>query len=213
MSLITLAGNKFGENGYWDKTVDKVTFIPLREDIDLFDQNGYDLTIIEQHFARSNNTRYTWHREHIRCIKQDWFTQGHLIEGAVLNHSNLFERKGYTGPALEQLRYWSKELPLVNKVAALRPKWGLDFSMDYVDRQGNAFEVLHWEWDSFDYVEIETIRQVIEPRLQAIDWDHAALEILKHKDKWHHLGFFEQSDWKCNYFGIPQERFKMVAWQ
>ena len=211
--MIKLAGNSFNSNGYWDKVIDKLVFIPLKEDIDLFDQNGYDLTIVEQHFARSNNTAYTRHREHIRCIKQDWFIQEYKIEGAVLNHSNLFERKGYTGRALEQLKYWAKELPLINKVAALRPKWGLDFSMDYADRKGNAFEVLHWEWDSFDYVEIETIRQIIEPRLQDIDWDDAAQEILKHKDQWYHLGFFEQSDWKCNYFGIPKERFKMVAWK
>ncbi len=211
--MIKLADNKFNEVGRWEKPIDKLVFIPLKEDVDLFDQNGYDLTIIEQHFARSNNTKYTWHREHIRCIKQDWFTQGHKIEGAVLNHSNLFERKGYAGAALEQLKRWSKELPLVNKIAALRPKWGLDFSMDYADRQGNAFEILHWEWDSFDYIEIETIRQIIEPRLQSIDWDDAAQEILKRKDKWHHLDFFAQSRWKCEYFGIPNERFKMVAWQ
>ncbi len=211
--MIKLAGNQFNEIGYWEKPVDKVTFIPLKEDVDLFDQNGYDLTIIEQHFARSNSTKYTWHREHIRCIKQDWFIQDHRIEGSVLNHSNLFERKGYTGKALEQLRYWSRELPLVNKVAALRPKWGLDFSMDYVDRQGNAFEVLHWEWDSFDYIEIEAIRKIIEPRLLEIDWNEAAEQTLKHKDEWHHLDFFQQSRWKCKYFGIPEERFKMVSWQ
>lgn len=210
--MLTLTDNKFDANGYWDKPVDKVTFIPLKDDIDLFDQNGYDLTIIEQHFARSNNTKYTWHREHIRCIKHDWFTQAHKIEGAVLNHSNLFERKGYIDKALDQLHYWARDLPLVNKVAALRPKWGLDFSMDYVDRNGNAFEVLHWEWDSFDYVEIECIRKIIEPRLQAIDWDDAAQEILKHKEEWHHLDFFAQSRWKCKHFGIPEERFKMVAW-
>ncbi len=211
--MIKLVGNKFNEQGYWNKPVDKMVFIPLKEDIDLFDQNGYDLTIIEQHFARSNGTKCTWHREHIRCIKQDWFTQEERIEGSILNHCNLFERKGYTGPALEQLRYWAKELPLVNKVIALRPKWGLDFSMDYVDRRGNAFEVLHWEWDSFDYVEIEAIRKIIEPILEAIDWDDAAQQILERKDQWHHLDFFAQSRWKCRYFGIPEERFKMVAWQ
>ena len=211
--MIKLTNNQFNANGYWNKPVDKMVFIPLKEDIDLFDQNGYDLTVIEQHFARSNNARYTWHREHIRCIKQDWFTQDNCIEGAVLNHSNLFERKGYTGPALDQLKYWAKTLPLVYKVAALRPKWGLDFSMDYVDRKGNAFEVLHWEWDSFDYIEVECIRKIIEPRLLEIDWDDAAQEILKHKDQWHHLDFFAQSDWKCRYFGIPKERFKMVTWQ
>lgn len=211
--MIKLTPNRFNENGYWSEPIDKLMFIPLKEDVALFDQNGYDLTIIEQHFARSNNAKFVSHREHIKCIKVDWFVQDNRIEGAVLNHCNLFERKGYAGDALEQLKHWAKELPLINKVIALRPKWGLDFSMDYADRQGNAFEVLHWEWDSFNYNEIETIKQTIEPKLKSIDWDDAAAQILKHKEDWHHLDFFAQSRWKCDYFGIPEERFKMVAWQ
>ena len=38
-------------------------------------------------------------------------------------------------------------------------------------------------------------------------------QILKHKHDWHHLGFFEQSEWKTKYFGIDKERFKMVLWK
>ena len=211
--MIHLTDNRLDPNGYWTNPIAKLVYLPTPEDLALFDQNGYDLTVLEQHFAYGNWAKPKRHREHIRAIKQDWFTQDNKIEGAVLNHSLLFERKGYTGGALAELKLWAKDLPLIYKIIALRPKWGLDFSMDYVDRQGNAFEVLHWEWDSFEYIEVECIRKIIEPRLQAIDWDDAAQQILKQKDKWHHLGFFEQSDWKCDYFGIPKERFKMVAWQ
>jgi hypothetical protein len=85
--------------------------------------------------------------------------------------------------------------------------------MDYVDRAGNAFEVLHWEWDSFNYAEICAVKESVEPVLLAIDWDNAAASILKHKTEWHHLDFFAQSAWKCNFFNIPKERFKMVSWQ
>lgn len=191
----------------------KILYIPLAEDLDLFDQNGYDLTILEQHFAVSNNAQAKEHRKHRMAIKQSWFVQEHKIEGAVLNHSLLFERKAYSGSALIQLENWAQGLPLVHKIIAMRPKWGLDFSMDYVDRAGNAFEVLHWEWDSFNYEEIEEIKRSVEPKLQEIDWDDAAQEILKRKEEWHHLDFFAQSDWKCRYFGIPKERFKMVTWE
>lgn len=210
--MIKLAGSSFNSNGYWDKPLDKMLFIPLADDLDLFDQNGYDLTTLEQHFARTNDSRPEPHRRHRMALKQPWFTQSSKVEGSVLNHSLLFERKAYTGQALTQLKQWADNLPLIHKVISMRPKWGLDFSMDYVDREGNAFEVLHWEWDSFDYVEIECVRKVIEPRLAEIDWDDAAQEILKHKSEWHHLDFFAQSEWKCQYFGIPKERFKMVTW-
>ncbi len=211
--VIRLTDNKFNPQPFWTMPVAKLVYLPTAEDVALFDQNGYDLTVIEQHFAYGNYTKPKKHREHIRCLKEDWFKQDPEIEGAVLNHSNLFERKAYAGQALTQLKQWAYDLPLLNKVIALRSKWGLDFSMDYVDRSGTAFEILHWEWDSFDYIEIECIRKIIEPRLLAIDWQDAALKILKRKDEWHHLDFFAQSRWKCEYFGIPNERFKMVAWQ
>jgi hypothetical protein len=85
--------------------------------------------------------------------------------------------------------------------------------MDYVDREGNAFEILHWEYDCFDYNEAAEIKELVQPKLNSIDWDDAAQQLLKRKDEWHSLEFFAQSDWKCNYFRIAKERFKMVIWK
>jgi len=213
MSSVVLTDNKLNPNGYWDKPVAKLVFIPTPEDLDLFDQNGYDLTELEKHFASSNIAGADSHRCHRTALKQPWFAQNTTIEGAHLNHSLLFERKGYSGAALTQLKHWANDLPLINKVVALRPKWGLDFSMDYVDQKGNAFEVLHWEYDGFDYGEIAAVKSTVEPMLLNIDWNDAGQRVLKAKEEWHHLDFFQQSNWKCNYFGIPNERFKMVAWK
>lgn len=213
MSSVVITDNQFDPNGFWDKPVEKIVYLPTAEDVALFDQNGYDLTDLEKHYAYSNWTKPKKHREHRVALKQPWFKQDYTIEGAVLNHSYLFERKAYTGAAEQELKHWAKTLPLIHKVLALRPKWGLDFSMDYVDREGNAFELLHWEWDSFDYDEIEAVRKEVEPMILKIDWQQAASDLLKYKPQWHHLDFFAQSDWKCNYFDIPKERFKMVIWK
>ena len=209
MTDLKLTDNKFNNVGVWTKPI---RYIPSAKDVYLFDQNGYDLTPIEMMFSVENDTEYHMHRDHRVAIKQDWFTQQEKVEGAVLNHSLLFERKGYSGEALEQLRHWAEKIPLFHKIISIRPKWGLDFSIDYVDRDGNAFEVLHWEYDGFDYAEIMTFKLLTQSKLETIDWDDVGKQMLKHKDEWHHLGFFEQSDWKCNYFGIPKERFKMVIW-
>jgi len=211
--MLSVTNNEFNPQAFWDKPIKKLVYIPTKEDLDLFDQNGYDLTVLEQHYAYSNYVKPRLHKDHIRAVKQDWFTQYNVIEGAVLNHSLLFERKGYTGPALAELKYWAESLPLIHKIINIRSKWGLDFSMDYVDRAGNAFEILHWEWDSFSYEEITAIKNKIEPVLLNIDWQDAAKNLIKYKDKWHSLEFFAQSDWKCDYFGIPKERFKMVIWK
>ena len=212
--MVTLTNNQLDTNGYWSNPVEKILYIPTAEDLTLFDQNGYDLTQLEKHFAYSNFAKPKSHRDHIHALKYDWFIQTQPPnEGAILNHSLLFERKAYNGAALEQLQYWAKALPLIHKLIAMRPKWGLDFSMDYVDRKGNVFEVLHWEYDGFNYEEICAVKESIEPILAAIDWNEAAAYLLKYKHEWHHLDFFAQSDWKCNYFGISKERFKMVIWE
>lgn len=211
--MITISNNQLDPQGRWSKPV-RADFVPHAKHLEFFDQNGYDLTGIEQEFAIHNDRRPLEHRgKHRMAIKQDWFVQELRIEGAVLNHSLLFERKEYEGAALDQLKAWAKDLPLIYKITAMRPKWGLDFSMDWVDRDGNAFEIVHWEYDGFSYEEISEAKAAIEPILMSIDFEQAGRDMLKNKDKWHHLDFFEQSDWKCDYFGIPKERFKMVAWQ
>ena len=179
---------------------------------DLFDQGGYDLSLTEKMFADRNNTQYAYHKQHRTAIRQPWIEQKYKREGAVLNHALLFERKGYTGRALEQLREWAQLYPAYYKMINIKPKWGLDFSMDYYDSEGNTFEVLHWEYDGFDFNEINDKKQEVEQLLVSIDWDQAAKEILKRKDEWYHLDFFAQSDYKCNYFGIGSERWKMVVW-
>jgi hypothetical protein len=211
--MVKLTDNLLDPNGFWDIPIEKLVYLPTAEDVALFDQNGYDLTQLERHYAYSNYNKSKKHREHRHALKEDWFVQKDKIEGAVLNHSLLFERKGYTGDALKELKLWAKDLPLIYKIIALRPKWGLDFSMDYVDREGNAFEIIHWEYDGFDYDEVQVRKLQVQAKFATIDWDEAGEQILKHKDSWHHLDFFEQSDWKCRYFGIPKERFKMVAWK
>ena len=213
MSNVGITDNQLNPNGYWSNPVEKILYIPTSEDLSLFDQNGYDLTQLEKHFAYSNFAKPKLHRDHIHALKYDWFTQKETLDGAILNHSLLFERKAYNDQALEQLEYWAKTLPLIYKIIAMRPKWGLDFSMDYVDCKGNAFEVLHWEYDGFSYEEIAAVKAEIEPVLLAIDWNSAAQDLIKYKDEWHNLDFFAQSDWKCKYFGIPKERFKMVIWK
>jgi len=212
MSYIDLTSHQFNPKSHWDQPLNSLDVPPARE-LALFDQNGYDLTGLEQRYAEANLTPAHAHREHRRALKAPWFTQPERVEGAVLNHSLLFERKGYAGEALRQLQRWAKENPLIYKIIRIRPKWGLDFSMDYADSDGNVFEVLHWEYDGFDFADVEACKQQLETKFAAIDWDDAANRILKQKDQWHHLDFFAQSDWKCNYFGIVKERFKMVIWE
>lgn len=211
MQDLTLTNNTFNSDPYWRVPLDSKRPL-LYTTPDLFDQNGYDLSPIEQLYAAKNDAEASNHRVHRVALRKEWFTQPFKSEGAVLNHALLFERKGYEGEALEQLREWAKIQPVYYKLINIKPKWGLDFSMDYYDSDGNTFEVLHWEYDCFDYNEAVDKRLEVEESLARMDWDAAAKEILKLKDHWYHLDFFKQSDYKCRFFGIGQERWKMVVW-
>lgn len=207
-----LSSNIFNLDGFWTNPISN-NYIPKINDLGLFDQNGYDLSPLELKYSQANYCPTKKHRTHRTAIKNNWFIQKPVRQGAHLNHSLLFERKAYQGLALEQLKSWAKDLPLLHKVIAMHPKWGLDFSMDYADSSGNSFEVLHWEWDSFDYHQVLAIKERMEPVLLSIDWEDGAKKLLARKNEWHSLDFFGQSDYKCNYFGVPKEQFKMVLWK
>jgi hypothetical protein len=176
----------------------------------IFDQNGYILTDLEQKYYKElTEHRGPW--EH--SFQKPWFTQPHKIEGAVLNHAMILQRKGFRDAAYDQLVELADDLPLAWKVARIRPKWGLDFSVDWTDREGNVFEVLHWEWDAFSFDKVEERKYIYENKFLNMDWDHIARQMLLKKDEWHCLDFFAQSDWKCDYLGIEYEQFKMVCWE
>ena len=210
---LALTQNKFNSNPYWSNPISQ-EIIPSIEQTELFDQNGYDLTPLERLYAEANGQEGRWHRPNHYALKHDWFIdEKNSVTGAHINHALLFERKGYAGAALAQLEGWARHNNLIYKIIKMRPKWGMDISVDYVDTAGNVFELLHWEYDGFNYQEIADKKTHIEKFLLTVDWNSAAAEMIRRKSEWYHLGFFEQSAWKTEFFGIEKERFKMVLWQ
>jgi len=203
---------QFNQSPYWSKPIDH-KYEPTVKDVELFDQNGYDLTPLEQMYCQANSQPCRSHRANHHALKYEWFNSDATTSGAHINHALCFERKGYVGEARAQLQAFAKTNNLVYKIIKMKPKWGMDISIDYADSEGNVFEILHWEWDGFDHDEVNAKKESIEPFLLSMDWNDAAKRMLTRKDEWHHLGFFEQSQWKTDFFGIDKERFKMVIWE
>jgi hypothetical protein len=212
--MITLTNNQFYKNKNWDIPLDYDVLIPIKhpEWVDMFDQNGYRLTKLESHYAGANNHSTVNHRHEV-SLRQDWFVDEKLLTGAHLNHAYLFERKGYEGKALEQLKEYAKENNLVSKLINYKGKWGVDFSMDYVDSKGNSMELLHFEYDSFNYNEIQEIKGKVESVVKGVDWEVAVRYMMVRKYEWIDLEFFKQSKYKTDFFGLPAERFKQNAWE
>ena len=213
--MIQATTNKFYENGYWSVPLGEPIGVSDRFMLQLFDQDGYRLTLLEALYSEANKQRYNMFAQQ-RVVMKPWHEEiEYKTTGAVLNHSVLLERKGYEGEAKEELERWARNNNLLYKLLRYKPKWGVDFSMDYVNQEGVAMEILHYEYDSHNLEEIYTIKDKAEKILGGIDWEDAGKKLLERREEWGGLDAFQQSDWKCKYFGLKTDSksFKMVAWE
>jgi hypothetical protein len=207
---MNIENTTFNPNPYWNIKLDDVEVLTCKHGTDLFDQNGYHLTAVEQSYADVNGYPQNV-RRHETVIRQPWITWN-KFDSAHINHSDLFERKAYDGFALDQLNYYAKSNPMLYKIIKMKPKWGIDISIDYVS-EDSVFEVFHYEWDSFEYDLIQEKKLEIENFVINNDWDDIAIKLWKLKDEWFYLDFFEQTHWRTNYFGLSPEKFKNVIWR
>jgi len=209
--MFEISNEKFSDRRTWGCAIEQM-HCPNADMLYLFDQSGYDLCPLEQEYAKVNmgEAEYIRYR---RAIAKPWIQSESNNTGPHINHSYLFERKGYHGYALEQLGHWAEGNHLIHKMTQLKPKWGIDISLDYVDNNRyNTMELFHYEWDSNSLDEVESKKSVIEELLINTDWNNFAKEKLAKKPEWAHLNFVGQSEWTTKYLGLPKERFKLVPW-
>lgn len=206
-----LSNNKLHRNAYFLDPTEDVETLKETNCVDLFDQNGYHLTKAEQVFLPYNGYQAI-ERRHEDCLRYDWLTWDKK-DGAHINHSDLFERKGFYSTALEQIEYVAQEHnPMLYKLVKMKPKWGIDISIDFVSPNA-VFEVFHYEWDSFNFDKVLIKKLEIEKFVLNQDWDEVAKTLWKKKDEWYNLDFFEQTQWRTNYFGLSPEKFKNIIWE
>ena len=189
---------------------EEINVLKDRNSVDLFDQNGYHLTKAEQAFLVRNGYEPV-ERRHEDCMRYDWILWDKK-DKAHINHSDIFERKGFSDQALDQLHAVAESSnPMLYKLIKMKPKWGIDISIDYVSPDA-VFEVFHYEWDAFEYDAFVEKKLEIEKFVLNLDWDDVAKDLWSKKDQWYNLDFFDQTKWKTDYFGLSPEKFKNVIW-
>ena len=205
-----LTDSKLHRDAYFVNDTEEIDVLKDINSVDLFDQNGYHLTKAEQAFLSYNGYRPI-ERRHEDCLRYDWLVWDKR-DGAHINHSDLFERKGFDDHAKEQLLAFADINPMLYKLVKMKPKWGIDISIDYVSEDA-VFEVFHYEWDSFEYDAVIEKKLEIEKFVLNLDWDEVAKDLWKKKEQWYNLNFFDQTQWRTDYFGLSPEKFKNVIWE
>ena len=170
--------------------------------LDHFDKDGYEVpTLLERkHYEAQGIDLNNEIQYHIAPV-QEWFTDTEKSERyLVLDHCMLLTRYAFAGEAREQLESVKQNRPILNKLLGIKPKWGIDFSLDYIDHD-ICMEVIHIEQD-FDNIESAiTAKEKLESIIENTDWYDGVCALIKRKDEWINLSSDDHSDYKARFFG------------
>ena len=173
-----------------------------------FDLDGFALNPLEQAYYRCNEIPITevlgvW------AAQYPW-----LILDAqpnfIMDHCFIVTRCCYTEQARAQIQRHALDYPQLRKMLMLKPKWGLDFALEYYDDQ-DYIELLHIEQDYSSYNQAEDSKQWLQERLLNTDWQDFARQLLKLRDSWSSLEGMARNDWKARYWGLDQAEHTLKA--
>lgn len=177
-----------------------------------FDKEGYELNDLEQAYYKHNSVPINRILNHA-CCQETWIESAiEPQEGPYFDHCMIVTRWDYQEAAREQLERLSAQRPSLNKLLKIKPKWGIDLSMEYQWPNGDVTEVFHIEMDRHSISEINEWKQRVEELVFSRDWTDVAKSMLDHKSEWEYLNSDEQSDWRCRYIGLPRayDNFKVL---
>lgn len=173
----------------------------LKKSLQFFDKDGYELTPLEQYWYMNQGVDISEKHLHHTAHHKWWFKDAeNAVQGAVLDHCLINTRWCYSGDARLQLLRLKEQRPLLNKLLYIKPKYGIDISIDFVS-QHSCFELFHIEVDRNSFQEICDVKKRAEDLILNTDWDNKAIEVFDRKLEWSELPSDDQSDWKAKFFG------------
>ena len=177
----------------------QVETLPFKD----FDKDGYEVPTPLEHLHYEANS-VELNREiqfHIAPV-QEWYTDVEQSEhGLVLDHCMLLTRYAFAGEAREQIEEVCKtNRPILQKLLNIKPKWGIDFSLDFVTHD-IVMEVIHIEQDFDNLEEAQAAKERLEHIIDNTDWYDGALMLHSRKHEWANLSSDDHSDYKAQFFG------------
>lgn len=188
-------------------TLRKSVHEPLQRDFLYFDKDGFELCIAEQAYYIANDVKLDSCLNHLSC-QQPWLE----VEGAIIDHALILHRYDYSDEARDQLLKLRHVIPQADWLIQIKQKWGYDLALDAITDYGMMYEVIHIEYDTRDFINFKEALMLIEDQIARTDWQEAARQIWRYRDRWMHLKGFEQNHWKAEFlFGWDKAEFTEKA--
>ena len=199
MNLVNLQP-KFTDLPFLTKPIKRslVETLPFKD----FDKDGYEVpTPLEHLHYEINGVELNLEIQHHIAPVQEWYTDVESSEhGLVLDHCMLLTRYAFAGAAREQIVEVSKNRPILQKLLNIKPKYGIDFSLDYVTHD-IVMEVIHIEQDFDNLDAAQEAKFKLEQIIDNTDWYDGAMQLYKRKHEWETLSSDDHSDYKAQFFG------------
>ncbi len=168
------------------------------DDFQYYDKDGFELNRAEQKFYSAMNLPINYPILNHHCWQEPWFELERTNLGLILDHSMFLCRCNYEGDAEEQLKKLKADIPTADYLLRTKRKWGFDFALDAVI-DGTVFEVLHVEYDHYDYDQFRNRMICFEYAVRHTDWRDAARNVWNQRIQWESLSGFDQNHWKAKY--------------
>ena len=191
---------RFNSDPYLRKPIQRqlVETLPFKD----FDKDGYEVpTPLEHLHYEANGVELNREIQFHIAPVQEWYHDVEQSEhGLVLDHCMLLTRYAFAGEARDQIIEVSKTRPILQKLLNIKPKWGIDFSLDYVTHEV-VMEVIHIEQDFDNVDEATQAKESLEQIIDNTDWYDGAMRLWQRKDEWINLSSDDHSDYKAQFFG------------
>ncbi len=173
----------------------------LNSRLENFDKDGYEIERLERFYYSINSVKLNTEIQEHSAPAQAWYIDGDFSEQElILDHCMILTRYAYDGEAKEQIEEICESKPVMQKLLRIRPKWGIDFSLDYITHD-TVMEVLHIEQDFLDYNDAVLAKTKLEDIVDNTDWEAGVKELIERKSEWENLCSDDHSDYKAKFFG------------